>query len=116
MRKPVDQQAEFDLLQGKGPKAWLAYLGQAERSGREPGVSLRIIWGHSARLAKELTSLEWAEVAVRAAELDADLTKGKPQADILHDDAVADGMALRTWLFRGWERVTGIRFWTNTRC
>ena len=97
MRMPVDQQAEFDSLQGKSPKAWLDYVRQAEESEQEPGVSLRVIWGHSARLAKELTSLEWAEVAIHAAELDAHRSKSGPQGEILHEDAVADAMALRTW-------------------
>jgi len=97
MTKPHDQQAEFDALQGKSPETWLAYLHEIEESEQALALSPRIIWGYSAGLAKELSSLEWAEVAIRAIQIDAAKGRDKLQGDILYEDGVADGMALRSW-------------------
>jgi len=97
MTKPRDQQTGFDALQGKSPEIWLAYLSEIEESEQELALSPRIIWGYSAGLAKELSSLEWAEVAIRAIQIDAAKSRDKPQGDILYEDGVADGMALHSW-------------------
>jgi hypothetical protein len=69
---PTNQQSILNTLRDTGPEAWLAYLRPFEEG--EPlltGVSMQIVFHHAAPLAKEQTSLDWAEVAVRAAELDA---------------------------------------------
>jgi hypothetical protein len=87
-----DQQSIFNSLKDEGPQAWLAYLRPFEEGESISGLSMLIIYPHAAGLAKGQGSLEWAEVAVRAAELEA-----RNHSGIVREDALLMAMRLRAW-------------------
>lgn len=67
----MDQQSIFHSLQDQSPEAWLAYLQPFEHAGSNPDVSADVILQHVGGRAKDEQSLAWAEVAIRALELEA---------------------------------------------
>jgi hypothetical protein len=87
-----DQQSTFNSLKNEGPQAWLAYLRPFEEGESTSVLSMLLIYPHAAGLAKDQGSLEWAEVAVRAAELDARNHSGTER-----EDALLRAMRLRAW-------------------
>jgi hypothetical protein len=88
----MDQQTIFDSLKDKGPEAWLRHLQRFEEGEPISGLSTQVIFHHVAPMAKKLGSLEWAEVAVRAAELEARNGRG-----IDREEALLNAMNLRSW-------------------
>jgi hypothetical protein len=89
------QQSIMNSLQGKGPEAWLAYLRQFEEEKPMMGLSMDIIFQHAAPRAEKENSLDWAEVAVRSAELDArSYAEGRPE----REDALLRAMRIRASL------------------
>ena len=87
-----DQQSIFNSLSDKGPEAWRKYLHRFEDGKTIPGLSMLVIFHHVAPLAKQQDSLDWAEVAVRAAELEA-----RRSIDIESENARLWAMQLRSW-------------------
>ena len=88
----MDQQTAFNTLKMQGPLAWLAYLRNFEETGRANGLSLQVIFHHAAPLAKHQRSLDWAEVAIRAAELDSN-----SGSDTEREESLLSAMTLRSW-------------------
>ena len=88
----MDQQTVFNSLKMQGPEAWLAYLHSFEESGRANGLSSQVIFHHAAPLAKHQRSLEWAEVAIRAAEL-----ASHGGSDTEREESLLNAMTLRSW-------------------
>jgi len=87
-----NQQSIFNSLRDKGPEAWRAYLHPFEDGKTFPGLSMLVIFHHVAPLAKQQGSLDWAEVAVRAVELEARRSSG-----IESENARLWAMQLRSW-------------------
>ena len=87
-----DQQSIFNSLKDKGPEAWRGYLHPFEDGKTIPGLSMLVIFHYVAPLAKEQGSLDWAEVAVRAVELEARMSSG-----IESENARFWAMRLRSW-------------------
>jgi len=87
-----DQQSIMNSLKNEGPKAWRAYLDPFEDGNTTPGLSMLVIFHYVAPLAKKQGSLDWAEVAVRAAELEARRSGG-----IESENARFWAMQLRSW-------------------
>jgi hypothetical protein len=65
----TDPRTIFNSLQDRPPDVWLAYLRQYEDAKQTPGLSFDVIVHHAVISAEKEGSLEWAEVAIRAAEL-----------------------------------------------
>jgi hypothetical protein len=87
-----DQQSLFNTLKDEGPEAWRAYLRPFEEGESTSGLSMLVIYSYAAGLAHDQGSLEWAEVAVRAAELEA-----RNRSGIEREDALLLAMQLRSW-------------------
>ncbi len=89
----TDQQRILNSLKDKGPEAWSAYLRPFEDDPQfTSGLSMLVIFHYLAPLAKKQSSLDWAEVAVRAAELEARNCSG-----IGSENAQLWAMQLRSW-------------------
>ena len=89
----TDQQSIMNSLKDKGPEAWSAYLRRFEDNPQlKSDLSMLVIYGHSASLARNQCSLDWADIAVRAAELEA-LTSN----EIGREDSRQRAMQLRSW-------------------
>jgi hypothetical protein len=86
------QQSVIDHLGKTDPQAWLTYIRGIEQGNTAPDISMLVVFGFAAPRAKEQLSLDWAEVAVRAAELEARASGG-----VERNNAEADAMRLRTW-------------------
>jgi len=86
------QQSIFDSLKDRSPNAWLAYLHRFEEGEPMSGLSMQAIFHHVAPMAKKQVSLSWAEVAIRAAELEA-----RNGTDIEREGALLNAMNLRSW-------------------
>jgi len=87
-----DQQSIMNSLKDERPEAWLAYLRPFEEGEPITGLSMLVIFHYAAPLAKKQDSLDWAEVAVRAAELEARNCSG-----IGSENARLWAMQLRSW-------------------
>jgi hypothetical protein len=87
-----DQQQIMNSLIDKGPEAWGTYLRPFEAGAPLGGLSMQVVFHHAALLAKKQGSLEWAEVAVRAADLEARHCSG-----VERENASLWAMNLRTW-------------------
>jgi hypothetical protein len=88
----MEQQSILDSLKTQGPDAWLAYLRPFEEGEPVAGLSMLVIFPFAASRAKEQESLEWAEVAVRAAEVEAGHSSG-----VERENALFGAMQLRAW-------------------
>src|SRR5215471_4334115 len=88
----ADQQRIMDSLIDQGPEVWRAYLRRFEEGRPLTGLSMLVIFHYAAPLAKDQGSLDWAEVAVRAAELEALNCSGTKR-----EDARLWAMQLRSW-------------------
>jgi len=88
----MDQESILDSLKTEGPEAWLAYLHRFEEGEPITGPSMLVIFNYAAWLAKKQASLDWAEVAVRAAELEA-----AHRTDIEREGVLLHAMRLRSW-------------------
>ena len=60
----------FISLEDKGPEEWDAYLRPIEAETASAGLSMQIAFDHAAKLARDHSSLEWAGIALRAADLE----------------------------------------------
>lgn len=87
-----DQQSTMDSLREKGPEAWRAYLRPLEEGQPLTGLSMQVIFHYAAPVAKDQGSLDWAEVAIRAAELEA-----RNRSRTEREDALLRAMRLRSW-------------------
>jgi hypothetical protein len=87
-----DQQSIMNSLKDEGPKAWLAYLRPFEDGQPLTGLSMQVVFNYAAPLAKDQDSLDWAEVAIRAADLEA---FNGSQTEREH--AMLRAMRLRSW-------------------
>jgi hypothetical protein len=87
-----DQQSVFNSLKDKGPEAWREYLRPIEQGKSMTALSMLVVYPYAAGLARDQGSLEWAEVAVRAAELEA-----RHHSGIEREDALLWAMQLRSW-------------------
>jgi len=87
-----DQQSVFNTLKAEGPEAWRAYLRPLEEGKPITGLSMLVIYPYAANLAKKQGSLDWAEVAVRAAEVEA-----RNRSGVEREDALLWAMQLRSW-------------------
>ena len=67
----ADQQSIMDSLKDEGPEAWRAYLRPFEEGQPLTGLSMEVIFHYAAPLVKDQSTLDWGEVAIRAAELGA---------------------------------------------
>ena len=65
-----EQQRIFDSLKDKGPEEWDSYLRPIEAERASAGLSMQIAFDHAAKLARDQSSLEWAGIALRAADLE----------------------------------------------
>jgi len=89
----TDQQSIMNSLKDKGPEAWNAYLRPFEDDPQlTSGLSMLVIFHYVAPLAKKQSSLDWGEVAVRAAELEARNCGG-----VERENALLWAMNLRSW-------------------
>lgn len=88
----TDQQSIMNSLKDKGPEAWRAYLRPFEEGQPLTGLNMLVIFHYLAPLAKDQGSLDWAEVAVRAAEL-----QGLSRSGTEREDALQWAMRLRSW-------------------
>jgi hypothetical protein len=88
----MDQQSILSSLKPQGPEAWLAYLHPFEEGEPITGPSMLVIFNYAAWLAKKQTSLDWAEVAVRSAELEA-----PRRSDTEREGVLLRAMRLRSW-------------------
>ena len=79
----ADQQSIMDSLRDKGPEAWRAYLRPFEEGQPLTGLSMQVIFHYIAPSATDQGSLDWAEVAIRAAELEALNSSGTEREDAL---------------------------------
>jgi hypothetical protein len=87
-----NQQAIMNSLVDKGPEAWQTYLEPFEAGAPLSGLSMQVVFHHAAPLARAQGSLEWANVAVRAAELEA-----RNRAGVERENAMLWAMNLRAW-------------------
>jgi len=88
-----DQQSILNSLRDKAPEAWSAYLRRFEDDPQlESGLSMQVIFHHVAPIAKDQESLEWGEIAVRAAELEA-----RTFDPIVREFWQQHAMGLRAW-------------------
>ena len=88
-----DQQSVLNSMTDKGPEAWSAYLRRFEDDPQLTSVlSMQVIFHYIAPLAKNQESLDWGEVAVRAAELEA-----RDKSGIEREEALLQAMNLRSW-------------------
>jgi hypothetical protein len=87
-----DQQSIFNSLKDKGPEEWRAYLRPLEAGEPMTALSMLVVYPYAAGLAREQISLDWAEVAVRAAELEA-----RNQSGVERENALLWAMQLRSW-------------------
>jgi len=78
----ADQQSIMVSLMDKGPEAWREYLRPFEEGAPLTGLSMQVIFQYAARLAND-QNLDWAEVAVRAAELEARNCTGSERENAL---------------------------------
>ena len=88
----TDQQSIMNSLKDKGPEAWRAYLRPFEEGQPLTDLNMLVIFHYVAPLAKHQGSLDWAEVAVRAAEL-----QGLNRSGTEREDALQWAMRLRSW-------------------
>jgi hypothetical protein len=88
----ADQQSIMVSLMDKGPEAWREYLRPFEEGQPLTGLSMLVIFQYAAPLAKDQDSLDWGEVAIRAAELEALNRSGTER-----EDALLRAMQLRSW-------------------
>jgi hypothetical protein len=88
----TDQQSIINSLKDKGPEVWRAYLRPFEEGQPLTGLNMLVIFHYVAPLAKDQGSLDWAEVAVRAAEL-----QGLNRGGTEREDALEWAMRLRSW-------------------
>ena len=88
----TDQQSIFNSLKDKGPEAWREYLRPFEKGQPLTGLNMLVIFHYVAPKAKEQDSLDWAEVAVRAAELEALNSSGTAR-----ENALLWAMQHRSW-------------------
>jgi hypothetical protein len=89
----TNQQSIMNSLKDKGPEAWSAYLRPFEDDLQlTSGLSMLVIFHYVAPLAKRQSSLDWAEVAIRAVELEARNCSG-----IERENAQLWAMQLRSW-------------------
>jgi hypothetical protein len=65
-----EQQRIFISLQDKGPEEWDAYLRPIEAETASAGLSMQIAFDHAPKLARDHSSLEWAGIALRAADIE----------------------------------------------
>ena len=86
-----DQQIILDSLKNEAPEAWLQYLRPFEAGEPATGLSMQVIYHFVAPLATKQGRLDWAEVAVRAAEVEARQGTG-----IEREDAQVTAMMLRS--------------------
>jgi hypothetical protein len=89
---PFEQEVIFNKLKGEPPEAWLSYIRHQDRDNTAAGLSMDVIYSHAAVLAKKQHSLEWARVAIEAAELWAHRTVG-----VERESALLRAMKLRSW-------------------
>lgn len=87
-----DQQSIMNSLTGQGPEAWGEYLRSFEDGRPLTGLNMQVIFNYAAPLAKIDDNLHWAEVAVRAAELEALNSTG-----VERENAQLWAMNLRGW-------------------
>ncbi len=87
-----DQQSIFNSLQNEGPRAWLSYLRPFEKGEPITGLSMDVVYHHAAPLAKNQSSLDWAQVAIIAANLWARNSSG-----VERENALLWAMKLRSW-------------------
>lgn len=88
----TDQQSIMISLMDKGPEAWRAYLRPFEEGQPLTGLSMLVIFQYIAPMAEKQESLDWAEIAVRAAELQALNRSGTER-----ENALFWAMRLRSW-------------------
>ncbi len=88
----TDQQNIFNSLKGKGPEAWREYLRSFEKGQPLAGLNMQVIFHYVAPKATEQDSLDWADVAVRAAELEALNSSGTAR-----ENALLRAMQHRSW-------------------
>jgi hypothetical protein len=89
---PMDQQSVMNSLRNEPPEAWLAYLRDLERGDPGEELSMQVIYHFAAPRARRELSLDWAEVAIRAAEREARNSSG-----IERENALTWAMNLRSW-------------------
>lgn len=89
---PTDQQSIMNSLRDQGPEAWRAYLRPFEEGQPLTGLNMQVIFHYAAPKGKKQDNLEWAEVAVRAAELEALNRTGTER-----ENALLRAMRLRAW-------------------
>jgi hypothetical protein len=65
-----EQQRIFISLQDKGPEERDAYLRPIEAETASAGLSMQIAFDHAPKLARDHSSLEWAGIALRAADIE----------------------------------------------
>ena len=87
-----DQQSIMNSLKDKGPEAWREYLRPFEEGAALKGLSMQVVFHHVAPVAKDQKNLAWAEVAVRAAEIEARYCSG-----VERENALLWAMNLRSW-------------------
>jgi hypothetical protein len=88
----IDQQSVMKSLMNEGPEAWCGYLRPFEADEPLTGLSMLVIYPFAASRAKKQERLDWAEVAVRAAELEA-----RHRSGIERESALLWAMQLRAW-------------------
>lgn len=89
---PSNQQVLMNSLKDKGPDVWLEYIRPFEQGAPITGLSMQVIFHYAAPLAKTQNSLDWAEVAVRAAEVEASNCNA-----VERENAQLWAMNLRAW-------------------
>ena len=94
-----EQQMILNSLEGKGPEVWKEYLEPFEQNNALVSeLSMLVIYERAAVRAKKECSLDWAEVAIRAMELNALHHAGSGQQNkIARNDAMSSAMQLRIW-------------------
>src|SRR5580692_5286750 len=88
----TDQQSILNSLKDERPEVWLAYLRPFEEGQALTGLNMQVIFHYTAPKATKQESLGWAEVAVRAAELEA-----LDSSDPVRENAMVRAMRLRSW-------------------
>ncbi|HEX6772982.1 MAG TPA: hypothetical protein VF126_13195 [Acidobacteriaceae bacterium] len=81
----TDQQTIFNSLKDQPPNVWLDYIRQCEAGKQTPGLSFDLIIHYAVPRAEKEASLDWAEVAIRAAEL----------ASVAWTDGLREAMRIR---------------------
>src|SRR5215469_2327003 len=79
----ADQQSIMVSLMDKGPEDWREYLRPFEEGQPLTGLSMEVIFHYAAPLAKDQSTLDWGEVAIRAAELEALNSSGNGRENAL---------------------------------